>query len=90
MRTTAYGCKILNHLLQHCGQSHAILAVPNGFAAKVRYDLRADAEPQPGTLPYLHAMRPAIQAIRDGQRYYASLCKPASSRLADIAPNCWL
>lgn len=81
---------LLNHLLRSCGQSDSILAVPNGFAAKVRYDLGAANHPAPGTEAYLDAMRLAIQTIQDGQRYYASLCAQSPCELVNIAPHCWL
>lgn len=81
---------ILHHLLSRCRLPEAILAVPNGFAFKVRYDLGADADREPGSPGYLDAMRPAIQAIQDGQRYYASLCTLSSCKLANIAPQCWV
>ena len=81
---------LLNHLLRRCGQSDAILAVPNGFAARVRYDLGAANHPAPGTEAYLDAMRLAVQTIQDGQRYYASLCAQSPCQLANIAPDCWL
>lgn len=81
---------LLNHLLSRCGQSDAILAVPSGFAARVRYDLGAANHPAPGTEAYLDTMRHAVQTIQDGQRYYASLCAQSPCQLANIAPECWL
>ena len=81
---------ILNHLLRRCGQTDAILAVPNGFAAKVRYDLGAASQPEPGTPAYIAAMRDAVSAIQDGQRYYESLCRLSSLMLANLPPDCWL
>ncbi|VVE56054.1 hypothetical protein [Pandoraea sputorum] len=81
---------ILNHLLRTFGQSDAILAVPNGFAAAVRYYLSTANDPAPGSPAYLEAMQPAIRAVKDGQRYYQFLCEVARRNATNIAPDRWL
>lgn len=66
---------LLNYLLHRCGQPYTIPAVPNGLAAVVRYCQSVADYPHPGTPAYRVAMRPAIQVIQDGQRYYQALCE---------------
>ncbi|VVE55290.1 hypothetical protein [Pandoraea sputorum] len=65
---------LLNHLLEICDLPNSILPVPNGFASAVRYLLHTHNAP--GTPGYVQAMRPAIDAIEDGMKYYRSICKP--------------
>lgn len=64
---------ILNRLLRECGQEYTILAVPNGFASAVRYFLKDN--PKPGTPEYVKALKPAINAVEDGKKYYKSTCR---------------